>query len=64
MTKPVPPKPATNPLQFVAVKPSPLLIKAQEINKKVEIVKEARKERKEEAEDWQSVSLASYFLGY
>lgn len=54
VTKPVPPKPATNPLQFVAVKPSPLLIKAQEINKKVEIVKEARKERKEEAEDWQS----------
>lgn len=56
VTKPPPPKPATNPLQFVKVAPCPLFQKAQEQIKKVEEIKVMRKEVREEAEDWQQVS--------
>ncbi|XP_063928121.1 uncharacterized protein Smash isoform X3 [Zophobas morio] len=53
ITKPPPPKPATNPLQFVKVAPCPLFQKAHEQIKKVEEIKKERKEVREEAEDWQ-----------
>ncbi|KAJ8917972.1 hypothetical protein NQ315_002668 [Exocentrus adspersus] len=53
ITRPPPPKPATNPLQFVKVAPCPLFQKAQEQIKKVEEIKRERKEIKEEVEDWQ-----------
>ncbi|KAK9723236.1 LIM domain [Popillia japonica] len=53
VTKPPPPKPATNPLQFVKVAPCPLFQKAQEQIKKVEEIKVMRKEVRDEAEDWQ-----------
>uniref|UniRef100_V5GIF7 LIM zinc-binding domain-containing protein n=1 Tax=Anoplophora glabripennis TaxID=217634 RepID=V5GIF7_ANOGL len=53
ITKPPPPKPATNPLQFVKVAPCPLFQKAQEQIKKVEEIKRERKEIREEVEDWQ-----------
>lgn len=55
ITKPPPPKPATNPLQFVKVAPCPLFQKAHEQIKKVEEIKKERKEVREEAEDWQQV---------
>lgn len=55
ITKPPPPKPATNPLQFVKVAPCPLFQKAQEQIKKVEEIKRERKEIREEIEDWQQV---------
>jgi F-box protein 20 len=53
ITKPPPPKPATNPLQFVKVAPCPLFQKAHEQIKKVEEIKKERKEVREEPEDWQ-----------
>lgn len=53
VTKPPPPKPATNPLQFIKVAPCPLFQKAHEQIKKVEQIKKERKETREEAEDWQ-----------
>ncbi|CAH0562651.1 unnamed protein product [Brassicogethes aeneus] len=53
VTKPPPPKPATNPMQFVKVAPCPLFQKAQEQIKKVEEIKKERKEVREEIEDWQ-----------
>jgi hypothetical protein len=56
ITKPPPPKPATNPLQFVKVAPCPLFQKAHEQIKKVEEIKKERKEVREEPEDWQQVS--------
>lgn len=56
ITKPPPPKPATNPLQFVKVAPCPLFQKAQEQIKKVEEIKKERKEIREETEDWQQVN--------
>ncbi|XP_018327077.1 uncharacterized protein DDB_G0284459 isoform X2 [Agrilus planipennis] len=52
-TRPPPPTPATNPLQFVKVAPPPLIQKAQEQVKKVELVKSVRKDFKEDEEDWQ-----------
>lgn len=67
VTRPPPPKPATNPLQFVKVDPPSFLYqKAQEQIKKVEEIKQAKQEVREEAEDWQSVSLllkCSFRLG-
>lgn len=57
ITKPPPPKPATNPLQFVKVTTCPLTIKAQEQLKKVEEIKIAKKEVRDDAEDWQAVSF-------
>lgn len=56
ITRPPPPKPATNPLQFVKVAPPPLFKKAHEQIKKVEEIKKERKEIRDETEDWQQVS--------
>lgn len=58
ITRAAPPKPAYNPMQFVAIKPSNLMKTAQEQLKKAEEVRNATKEvtRKEEPEDWQNVS--------
>ncbi|KAH1029594.1 hypothetical protein HUJ05_002805 [Dendroctonus ponderosae] len=53
ITRPPPPKPATNPLQFVKLAPPPLVKKAQEQVKKVEEIKKERKEIRDETEDWQ-----------
>lgn len=55
ITKPIPPKPATNPMQFVKIGPCELYRKAQEQLKKVEEVKAVRPEIRDEAEDWQAV---------
>lgn len=57
VTRPPPPKPATNPLQFVKVAPPPLFKKAQEQIKKVEEIKKERKEIRDETEDWQQVGF-------
>ncbi|KAL3289697.1 hypothetical protein HHI36_023098 [Cryptolaemus montrouzieri] len=54
VTKPPPPKPATNPLQFIKVAPPPLFQKAKEQVNKVEKIKKERKEVQDEAEDWQA----------
>ncbi|XP_050314761.1 uncharacterized protein CG43427 isoform X2 [Anthonomus grandis grandis] len=54
ITRPPPPKPVTNPLQFVKVAPPPLFKKAHEQIKKVEEMKKERKEVREETEDWQA----------
>lgn len=56
ITKPAPPKPATNPLQFIKLAPCPLFQKAQEQIKKVEEIKKEEKEIRTEVEDWQTVS--------
>lgn len=57
VTKAAPPKPAVNPMQFVAIKPSNLFQTAQEQLKKAEEVRKAKEvNRKEEPEDWQNVS--------
>lgn len=53
ITRPQPPKPATNPLQFVKVLPCDLSRRAQEQIKKVEEIKVTREVVKEDAEDWQ-----------
>lgn len=53
ITRPPPPKPATNPMKFVKVAPCPLFQKAQEQIKKVEEIKKERKEIRDETEDWQ-----------
>ncbi|XP_066248867.1 LIM domain only protein 7 [Euwallacea similis] len=53
VTRPPPPKPASNPMQFVKVAPPPLFKKAQEQIKKVEEIKKERKEIRDETEDWQ-----------
>ncbi|XP_028139118.1 uncharacterized protein LOC114333446 [Diabrotica virgifera virgifera] len=54
ITKPEPPKPATNPLQFIKVAPCPLFQKAHEQIKKVEEIKREEKEMRTEIEDWQT----------
>ncbi|KAK9498542.1 hypothetical protein O3M35_003151 [Rhynocoris fuscipes] len=54
IAKPTSPKVAGNPLQFVKVGPCDLYRSAQEQLKKVEEIKKAKKERKDEIEDWQS----------
>ena len=57
VTRAAPPKPAYNPLQFVAIKPSNLFQSAQEQLKKAEEVRKAKEvNKKEEPEDWQNVS--------
>lgn len=56
MTKVSTPKPAANPLQFVKVGPCDLFKSAQETLKKVEEVKKMKREVRDEAEEWQSVS--------
>lgn len=58
VTRAAPPKPAKNPMQFVAVKPSNLFQTAQEQLKKAEEVRKSKEVvRKEEPEDWQDVRL-------
>ncbi|CAA9995690.1 unnamed protein product [Nesidiocoris tenuis] len=54
--KTLPPKVATNPLQFVKVGPCDLYRSAQEQLKKVEEIKKAKKVQKDDVEDWQSAS--------
>lgn len=54
ITKPNPPKPAQNPLQFVKVGPCDLYRSAQEQLKKVEVIKKVKQEFKEDGEDWQA----------
>lgn len=56
VTRAAPPKPATNPLQFIQTKPSQLYKAAKEPVKRVEEVKKVKEVIMEEAEDWQSVS--------
>ncbi|KAF5300388.1 hypothetical protein FQR65_LT01009 [Abscondita terminalis] len=53
ITKPPPPKPAANPLQFIKVAPCPLLQKAHAQIKKVEEIKVMRHDISEDAEEWQ-----------
>ena len=55
ITKPPPPKPAANPLQFVKVAPCPLFQKAQEQIKKADEIKGCRMEIREGPEEWQQV---------
>jgi F-box protein 20 len=59
VTRAAPPKPAYNPMQFVATKPSVLSNSAKEQLKKAEEVKKIQEvtTRKEEPEEWQNVSL-------
>ncbi|XP_045481940.1 uncharacterized protein LOC123686044 isoform X2 [Harmonia axyridis] len=54
VTKPPPPKPAANPLQFIKVAPPPLFQKAKEQIQKVEKIKKERREVQDETEDWQA----------
>lgn len=57
ITRAAPPKPAYNPMQFVAIKPSNLFQSAQEQLKKAEEIRKTKEVvRKEEPEDWQNVS--------
>lgn len=56
VTRAAPPKPATNPLQFIQTKPVHVMKAAKEPAKRVEEVKKVKEVIKEEAEDWQSVS--------
>jgi F-box protein 20 len=59
-TRAAPPKPALNPMQFVAIKPSVLQQTAVEQLKKAEEIRKATAKevsRKEEPEDWQNVSF-------
>lgn len=56
VTRAAPPKPATNPLQFIQIKPCNLYQSAQEQLKRAEEVKKVKEVKKEEPEDWQSVS--------
>jgi hypothetical protein len=51
------PKPAANPLQFIKVGPASLYKSAQAQLKKAEEIKKVTKEVRDEAEDWQSVSV-------
>lgn len=58
ITRAAPPKPAYNPMQFIAQKPSNLFQKAQEQLKKAEEVKKTKETtRKEEPEEWQDVNI-------
>uniref|UniRef100_A0A1L8DD94 Putative hipothetical protein n=1 Tax=Nyssomyia neivai TaxID=330878 RepID=A0A1L8DD94_9DIPT len=52
-TRAAPPKPASNPMQFVKIKPCNLYQSAQEQLKRAEEVKKVKEVRKEDAEDWQ-----------
>ena len=60
VTRAAPPKPAANPLQFIQIKPCNLYQSAQEQLKRAEEVKKVKEIKKEEPEDWQSVSLIYY----
>lgn len=57
VTKTTPPKPAVNPLQFIQIKPCNLYQSAQDQLRKAEEVKKTKVTKKEDAEDWQGVSV-------
>lgn len=54
------PKVAYNPMQFVKTGPTKLALTAQEQLKKAEEVKKVREKKRDDAEDWQSVTLSSF----
>lgn len=66
VTRPEPPKPSYNPMQFVQIKPCNLFKSAQEQLKRAEEVKKVKEIKKEEPEEWQNVSYFVYikFLRY
>lgn len=64
VTRPTPPPPSKNPMQFVQVKPCNLYQTAQQQLKKAEEVKKLKEVKKEEPEDWQNVSPYHISLGY
>ncbi|XP_017847516.1 uncharacterized protein CG43427 isoform X4 [Drosophila busckii] len=53
VTRPTPPPPSKNPMQFVQIKPCNLYQSAQQQLKKAEEVKKLKEVKKEEPEDWQ-----------
>jgi hypothetical protein len=61
VTKAAPPKPAYNPMQFVQIKPCNLYQTATEQLKKSEEVKKVKEVVKEDAEEWQYVSIQILF---
>lgn len=61
VTRAAPPKPACNPMQFVQIKPCNLYQSAQEQLKRAEEVKKVKEIKKEDPEDWQSVSVKFFF---
>lgn len=63
-TKAATPKPATNPLQFVQIKPCNLYQSAQEQLKRAEEVKKVKEVVKEDPEDWQSVSIWPFLFNF
>ncbi|EDW34600.1 GL22331 [Drosophila persimilis] len=54
VTKPTPPPPSKNPMQFVQIKPCNLYQTAQQQLKKAEEVKKLKEVQKEEPEEWQN----------
>ncbi|XP_054732258.1 uncharacterized protein LOC129240465 [Anastrepha obliqua] len=54
VTRPTPPPPSYNPMQFVQIKPCNLYQTAQEQLKKAEEVKKIKEIKKEDPEDWQN----------
>ncbi|XP_030081608.1 uncharacterized protein CG43427 isoform X3 [Drosophila hydei] len=54
VTRPTPPPPSKNPMQFVQIKPCNLYQTAQEQLKKAEEVKKLKEVKKEEPEEWQN----------
>ncbi|XP_037942099.1 uncharacterized protein LOC119675009 isoform X2 [Teleopsis dalmanni] len=54
VTRPTPPPPSYNPMQFVQIKPCNLYQTAQQQLKKAEEVKKIKEIKKEEPEDWQN----------
>ncbi|XP_055375014.1 probable serine/threonine-protein kinase DDB_G0282963 isoform X2 [Condylostylus longicornis] len=54
VTRPAPPKPSCNPMQFVQIKPCNLYQSAQEQIKRAEEVKKVKEVKKEDPEDWQN----------
>ncbi|XP_032312190.1 uncharacterized protein CG43427 isoform X4 [Drosophila ananassae] len=54
VTRPTPPPPSKNPMQFVQIKPCNLYQTAQQQLKKAEEVKKLKEVKKEEPEEWQN----------
>ncbi|XP_070142697.1 PHD finger protein rhinoceros isoform X4 [Drosophila kikkawai] len=54
VTRPTPPAPSKNPMQFVQIKPCNLYQTAQQQLKKAEEVKKLKEVKKEEPEEWQN----------
>lgn len=59
VTRPTPPPPSKNPMQFVQIKPCNLYQTAQQQLKKAEEVKKLKEVKKEEPEEWQNVSMVN-----